>query len=166
VVIPRPSSCPCCNNPLPLIGHGWYQRKELEKGDEDCFGVFFIYRWLCKKCRKTISMHPDFSHSRKRYRLLIVIHVLSERFLEDRSRYAVSEKHDLLPRTIQRWERGLCSDFCSKWLCFFPKIHGPPYEHFSASLCHHFVHLGKGEAAIGAARAMAHLHQLFQCRLY
>lgn len=166
LVIARPSTCPLCNAPDRLIGHGWYTRNEPEESYEKLYGTFYIYRFLCKACRHTLSMHPDFSHAYKRYALNLVIFLLSERFMKDCSRYELCDLHDISPRTLQRWERGFADNEPIKHICFFPGSRSPPDTLFAAQLLTHFTTMGNGDAETWAGGAMLRLEHDFQCRLY
>jgi len=111
-------------------------------------------------------MHPDFSHAYKRYALNLVIFLLGERFIEGCSRYALCDKHDISPRTLQCWERGFAANEAIKHICLFPRSHSPPDTLFAAQLFSHFTAMGNGDAESGAAGAMVRLEHDFQCRLY
>jgi len=166
LVIARPSTCPLCKVTGRLIGHGWYERHELEVCYEKLYGTFYIYRFLCKACRHTLSMHPDFSHAYKRYALNLVIFLLCERFIEHCSRYKLCDLHDIRPRTLQRWERGIADNELTKHACFFPGSHSPPDTLFAKQLLDHFKTMGNGDAETWASVAMIRLGHDFQCRLY
>ena len=53
----RPEYCPQCEAPQPLAGHGFYSRS-LVDGAFD--GVIRVRRYLCRCCKRTISLLPEF----------------------------------------------------------------------------------------------------------
>ena len=148
-----------------LIGHGWYSRK-APNGFAFYRMPFHIYRFLCKSCRQTISLHPDFNHTNKRYSLNLVVFLLSLRFEQRRSRYAVCDLHDIDPRTLKRWERGFIENQHIKHICLFAKSHSPPSDRFAHHMLGHFKKNGTGDAVLGAAMAMTRLEHDFRCPLY
>ena len=53
----RPEYCPQCAAPQSLTGHGFYSRS-LVDGAFD--GVIRVRRYLCRCCKRTISLLPEF----------------------------------------------------------------------------------------------------------
>ena len=52
----RPDHCPQCEARHPLRAHGFYSRTLAEAGFE---GSIRVRRYLCRFCRRTVSLLPD-----------------------------------------------------------------------------------------------------------
>jgi len=65
LAVPRGEQCGVCGSWQTLIGNGWYWRWVWQDGPGmDWFsGKIPVRRWLCKACRKSISMLPCFRGS-------------------------------------------------------------------------------------------------------
>ncbi|MCX6054418.1 MAG: DUF6431 domain-containing protein [Chloroflexi bacterium] len=112
----RPAGCPCCGCQDCLIGHGYYSRKP--KGSQEVDRVW-IKRWLCKSCRRTLSMLPDILLSSRHYLLVVIRQVLEARFEHKWSWAELKANYDTIGmpalRTMQRW----CKSFgreALRWL--------------------------------------------------
>ncbi len=79
IVFLRPSCCPHCGQADKLIGHGFYWRKA--KDQTQVFRMR-VKRWLCKACRRTLSVLPSFV-LRFRHCLLAVIQAVVVTRYED-----------------------------------------------------------------------------------
>jgi len=92
-----PSQCPICGRFHGLWGHAYYER-----GGTDTLGkliTFWVRRFICRYCRKTVSLLPFFAQP---YRL--VNHMTLEAFLEERyGRRDVQRWWDLLHRYQRRF---------------------------------------------------------------
>ena len=54
----RPDHCPLCETKPPLIAHGFYHRTIA---DAEFDGVIPIRRYLCRSCKRTVSLLPQFA---------------------------------------------------------------------------------------------------------
>jgi len=72
----RPSSCPLCGTPKCLVAHGFYRRTLV---DPDFEGGLRVRRYLCRACRRTVSLIPDLVLPYLRFSLNVI-----ERFLKAR----------------------------------------------------------------------------------
>ena len=54
----RPDHCPQCEAQEPLVGHGFYSRTLVDAAFE---GMIRVRRYLCRSCRRTISLLPQFA---------------------------------------------------------------------------------------------------------
>ena len=54
----RPGSCPQCLSPRPLIARGFYHRTI---GTPQFDGIIAVRRYLCKDCKRTVSLLPQFA---------------------------------------------------------------------------------------------------------
>jgi hypothetical protein len=52
----RPNHCPQCDAKKPLVGHGFYQRTFV---DSDFDGAIRVRRYLCRLCKRTVSLLPQ-----------------------------------------------------------------------------------------------------------
>jgi hypothetical protein len=104
----RPERCPGCDG-THIIGHGWYRRWEVwATGQQELLSG--IKRWLCKGCRKTISLLPDFLHHHRHYRLAAIEDVLRGRIEQDIPVNTLTPREVGGPgpapsdRSVRRWE--------------------------------------------------------------
>jgi len=54
----RPDNCPQCQAQRPLTAHGFYTRTLVEGAFN---GWIRVRRYLCRLCRRTVSLLPDFA---------------------------------------------------------------------------------------------------------
>jgi transposase-like protein len=163
-IIAKPLVCPLCKGTDCLIGHGWYLRKGLS-GATCNFLPFWIKRFYCKVTRKTISMHPRFSHTRKRYVLPFVIDCFV-RMLENAVRQAHVAQELHIPRqTLKRWVNSFCcNDTETKWICF--RLTGPPQSCLGMQLLSHFRKIEQATLYDNVASGMVCLLEHFYISLY
>lgn len=84
----RPSSCPLCQAKQPLIGHGFYSRTIV---DVTFDGVIRVRRYLCRLCRRTVSLLPEWALPYLRFSIPAVACFLKARLLDGRSFKASAE---------------------------------------------------------------------------
>ncbi len=53
----RPDHCPQCEAKRPLTGHGFYRRTLVDAAFD---GVIRVRRYLCRSCKRTLSLLPEF----------------------------------------------------------------------------------------------------------
>ncbi len=53
----RPGHCPQCHAKQPLTAHGFYTRTLVDTAFD---GVIRVRRYLCRACRRTVSLLPEF----------------------------------------------------------------------------------------------------------
>lgn len=73
--------CPHCKGSY-LAKHGYYER-ELITVDFD--GRLIIRRYICRECRKTISLLPSFCHPKRTYGIYAIIGILTEFYVKMRT---------------------------------------------------------------------------------
>lgn len=78
----RPDSCPQCPAGCPLIAHGFYSRTLVDVAFD---GVIRVRRYLCRLCKRTVSLLPDFALPYLRFSLSVIHLFLVARLLEGRS---------------------------------------------------------------------------------
>jgi hypothetical protein len=54
----RPDHCPQCEAKHPLTGHGFYCRTLVDAAFD---GIIRIRRYLCRSCKRTVSLLPEFA---------------------------------------------------------------------------------------------------------
>lgn len=54
----RPSHCPLCHAKHPLTAHGFYSRTIIDPSFD---GIIQVRRYLCRTCRRTVSLLPEFA---------------------------------------------------------------------------------------------------------
>ena len=75
----RPSSCPQCLIKEPLTAHGFYSRSIV---DEAFDGLIRIRRYLCRACRRTVSLLPEWALPFMRFSIPVIAHTIKARLLE------------------------------------------------------------------------------------
>lgn len=75
----RPSRCPICQAKKPLATHGFYSRSVVELTFE---GVIQVRRYLCRLCRRTVSLLPEFVLSYLRFNTVLIGKFLKARLLD------------------------------------------------------------------------------------
>ena len=86
----RPGHCPQCHAKQPLTAHGFYTRTLVDTAFD---GVIRVRRYLCRACRRTVSLLPEFILPYLRSSLMVialflVAHLLGGQTLEAAARSA------------------------------------------------------------------------------
>lgn len=115
---------------------------------------FFIRRFLCKDCGRTLSVHPRFSHRYKRYSLKTVV---------DSVRGVATGVCD---RTVKRWRAGMRAGQAVKIHLLQDAVVRHSDENFLHWLIRQFFRLGEGDPVMGAAEVMVGLDQDHAVALY
>jgi hypothetical protein len=95
----RPSSCPLCGTRKGLVAHGFYRRTLVDPGFD---GVLRVRRYLCRACRRTVSLLPDFVLPNLRFGLAVVARFLKARLAEGRTLKAAGDAADQSAMPYQR----------------------------------------------------------------
>lgn len=74
----RPDHCPQCQAKQPLAGHGFYQRTVV---DVTFDGVIRVRRYLCRLCKRTVSLLPEFALPWLRFPITVISLFLVARLL-------------------------------------------------------------------------------------
>lgn len=74
----RPDHCPQCEARHPLTGHGFYRRTLADLAFE---GIIRVRRYLCRSCRRTVSLLPDFALPWLRFSIAVIALFLAARLL-------------------------------------------------------------------------------------
>ena len=123
----RPESCPCCGQPsrppgkpLGIIGHGTYTRHVLGIVEKARQLTIWVRRYLCRGCRKTISVLPADLYPGRWYAGFVVVMSLVLGLLrgipvDEIRRQAGGDGEGSGWKTLRRWQRQLLSPMWS-WL--------------------------------------------------
>ena len=65
----RPDHCPQCQAQQPLIGHGFYMRTLVDYGFDSPIRV---RRYLCRLCKRTVSLLPDLALPWLRFSVTVI----------------------------------------------------------------------------------------------
>jgi hypothetical protein len=74
----RPGHCPQCHAKQPLTAHGFYTRTLIDSAFD---GVIRVRRYLCRACRRTVSLLPEFVLPYLRSSLMVMAMFLIARLL-------------------------------------------------------------------------------------
>lgn len=75
----RPDHCPQCEANQPLAGHGFYQRTVVDVVFD---GVIRVRRYLCRLCKRTVSLLPEFALPWLRFSVSVISLFLVARLLQ------------------------------------------------------------------------------------
>lgn len=74
----RPDHCPQCGAKHPLNGHGFYFRSLVDTAFD---GVIRVRRYLCRSCKRTVSLLPEFVLPWLRFSISVIAMFLVARLL-------------------------------------------------------------------------------------
>lgn len=74
----RPDHCPQCEARHPLTGHGFYRRTLVDAAFD---GMIRVRRYLCRSCKRTISLLPEFALPWLRFSIAVIALFLVARLL-------------------------------------------------------------------------------------
>jgi hypothetical protein len=75
----RPGHCPQCEAKQPLTGHGFYCRTLVDLAFD---GVIRVRRYLCRICKRTVSLLPEFALPWLRFGISVIALFLVARLLK------------------------------------------------------------------------------------
>lgn len=78
----RPDSCPQCQASCPLIAHGFYCRTLVDVRFD---GSIRVRRYLCRLCKRTVSLLPEFALPYLRFSIQVIGLFLVSRLLHGHS---------------------------------------------------------------------------------
>jgi transposase-like protein len=116
----RPNHCPQCETQEPLLGHGFYSRTLVDGAWE---GVIRVRRYLCRSCRRTVSLLPEFALPYLRFGVCVVAAFLIARLLEGRTLVAAAraaaqlmsyQRGQFWVRRFRRQAEALCAALAAK----------------------------------------------------
>ena len=115
----RPDRCPQCQARCGLLAHGFYYRTLVHIEFDDWIPV---RRYLCRLCRRTVSLLPDFALPYLRHSTIIISLFLVSRLLAGRS---LAEAAQAAFQPDMPYERG------QFWVRRFRKqaaVYAPPWS--------------------------------------
>jgi transposase-like protein len=65
----RPDHCPQCEAKRPLTGHGFYRRTLVDVAFD---GVIRVRRYLCRSCKRTVSLLPQYALPWLRFSISVI----------------------------------------------------------------------------------------------
>jgi Domain of unknown function (DUF6431) len=74
----RPDHCPQCAAKHPLTGHGFYRRTLVDVAFD---GFIRVRRYLCRVCKRTVSLLPEFALPWLRFSVSVIALFLTARLL-------------------------------------------------------------------------------------
>src|SRR5437899_12568643 len=74
----RPDHCPQCEAKHPLTVHGFYCRTLVDAAFD---GVIRVRRYLCRSCKRTVSLLPEFAFPWLRFSVSVIALFLVARLL-------------------------------------------------------------------------------------
>ena len=83
----RPDHCPQCEANHPLTGHGFYFRTLVDAAFD---GVIRVRRYLCRCCKRTVSLLPEFAFPWLRFSVSVIALFLVARLLNGLTLVAAS----------------------------------------------------------------------------
>jgi Domain of unknown function (DUF6431) len=95
----RPDRCPQCEAKQPLTGHGFYRRTLVDLAFD---GVIRVRRYLCRACKRTVSLLPDFALPWLRFSITMVSFFLVARLLKNCTLKAAALAAGLMSMPYQR----------------------------------------------------------------
>ncbi|MFQ5931307.1 MAG: DUF6431 domain-containing protein [Nitrospiraceae bacterium] len=134
----RPTNCPLCGEParrpgafrLGIVGHGIYLRQVLgivEAGAGQC--IVKVRRYLCRGCKRTISILPDVLHPRRWYAAGVILEALRLHLVEEKSERQIRRHFGVAVdseswRSLRRWRWQLLLRLW-RWLAAALGVKGP-----------------------------------------
>jgi transposase-like protein len=112
----RPNHCPQCHSQHSLTAHGFYSRTLVDVGFDDSIRV---RRYLCRSCKRTVSLLPEFALPYLRFSIPVIALFLVARLLQGATlaAAAVAAAQSVMPyqrgqfwiRRFQRHAVALCA---------------------------------------------------------
>jgi|SRR6184192_366180 len=95
----RPANCPQCASKERMVSHGFYSRTVVDL-DVDC--EIRVRRYLCRMCRRTVSLLPEFVLPYLRFAIRLIGLFLKARLAEGQTLKAAAEVTDQAGMPYQR----------------------------------------------------------------
>jgi hypothetical protein len=96
----RPTYCPQCQAPHSLTAHGFYSRTLVDAGFD---GSIRVRRYLCRSCKRTVSLLPEFALPYLRFGITVISLFLVARLLQGATLAAAAAK---AAQTAMPYQRG------------------------------------------------------------
>ena len=112
----RPDHCPQCQAAHALIAHGFYRRTLVDAGFD---GSIRVRRYLCRSCRRTVSLLPQFALPYLRFSVAVIGLFLTARLQIGHTLVAAAalaglpsmpyQRGQVWVRRFQRQARAVCA---------------------------------------------------------
>jgi hypothetical protein len=112
----RPEHCPQCQAAHALIAHGFYRRTLVDAGFD---GSIRVRRYLCRSCRRTVSLLPQFALPYLRFSVAVIGLFLTARLQIGHTLVAAAalaglpgmpcQRGQFWVRRLQRQAKALCA---------------------------------------------------------
>ena len=112
----RPDHCPQCQAQHSLIAHGFYSRTLVDAGFNDSIRV---RRYLCRSCKRTVSLLPQFALPYLRFGITVIALFLIARLLRGQTLVAAAvlaglpnmpyQRGQFWIRRFQRQAESICA---------------------------------------------------------
>jgi transposase-like protein len=118
----RPDHCPQCQARQPMVSHGFYRRTLVDLGFD---GTIRVRRYLCRSCRRTVSLLPEFALPYLRFSVSVIALFLVTRLLQGRTLVgaaAASQPHmpyqrgQFWIRRFRKQASALCAALAAKMI--------------------------------------------------
>ena len=96
----RPDHCPQCEAKRPLTGHGFYRRTLVDAAFD---GFIRVRRYLCRSCKRTLSLLPEFVLPWLRFSISLIALFLAARLLNGLTLVAAARA---AAQTVMPYQRG------------------------------------------------------------
>jgi len=100
----RPDHCPQCEANHPLRAHGFYTRTLVDIAYD---GTIHVRRYLCRCCKRTVSLLPEFALPYLRFGIVVIALFLVARLLFGLTLKAAAESAKLRAMPYQRGQLWL-----------------------------------------------------------
>ena len=116
----RLDHCPQCGAQQQMLGHGFYRRTLVDVGFD---GSIRVRRYLCRCCRRTVSLLPEFALPYLRFSIPVIALFLVARLLEGRTLVAAAaavqshmpyQRGQFWVRRFQQQVPALCAALAAK----------------------------------------------------
>lgn len=101
----RPDHCPQCQAAHALTAHGFYRRTLVDAGFD---GSIRVRRYLCRSCRRTVSLLPQFAMPYLRFSVAVIGLFLTARLRMGRTLAAAAALAGLPSMPYQRGQFWVC----------------------------------------------------------
>jgi hypothetical protein len=95
----RPDHCPQCEAKQPLRGHGFYRRTLVDAAFD---GVIRVRRYLCRACKRTVSLLPESALPWLRFSITVISLFLVARLFKGLTLVAAAVAAGLMNMPYQR----------------------------------------------------------------
>jgi Domain of unknown function (DUF6431) len=95
----RPDHCPQCRSRQPLTGHGFYRRTIVDVAFD---GIIRVRRYLCRACKRTVSLLPEFALPWLRFSITVIALFLVARLVKEMTLAAAAFAAGLVNMPYQR----------------------------------------------------------------